>query len=384
MGLGLVHKLIQRFGLPPWLNGYRSLQSLAAEDFCRDYPDLGRFELLRDNEVMHFPLPRNVVDREMLNRSKGEHFLHSFYDVPELETGLAYAVHLKDCLLVRWTNEWSNDFYAVVSANRKNILVPGVGYSPGHGFFIHEKEIPSYRDGSFFLGMWYKNYYLWLTVYLSKMMFARDSHPEKPLILPEENRLSPINRYCLSLAGGDSTIVLSTDCNCWHFDELTLLYENPYRGYFLRKFRDMVQVRFLCGQPQRKIYVSRSNACYRHLKNEQEVQKLFLDHGWEIFQMEELSISDQIILMNETAAFASLHGAAFGNIVFCQEGTHVLEFSVRERPNANFYSLAACLGHHYWLEEALTCGENPQVIYDDAMVDCTRLEDTVKQLEAVL
>ena len=65
----------------------------------------------------------------------------------------------------------------------------------------------------------------------------------------------------------------------------------------------------------------------------------------------------QVALMQETAVLAAPHGAGLTNMMFCREGTHVIEMADLSFPNPNFYATAAALGHHYWIIEAEGIGD---------------------------
>lgn len=376
MTFNFLEKATHKFNLPSWLSGFKYMKCYTPKEFTSKFPKLGKFEVIDNQLSTTNPLPCNISDRIDLNKDKDQ-FPHSFYEVPELVIPQTYKAEFYDCYLCRYTNEWNNDFYALISSNNKSIISPGLGYTPQHKENFSTKNPPSFKSGTFLLGMWYNNYYLWMTNYMSKFLLAKEVGLSN-FVIPS-GRLKSFNNECL--ASLDLNYLnLPKDENCWHFETLSLVSSAPYNGILKNMPFNLCEN----DKKQRKIYVSRQKAKYRHLENEIEVQSLFKAHGWEIHCMEDYSFSEQQNLMSQTVAFASLHGAAFGNITLCPKGAHIFELSVKQRPNANFYALASSLEHHYWVNFIETVGKNKDVIYDNAVADLNKIEDTIKKIKTQL
>ncbi|RYZ18874.1 MAG: glycosyltransferase family 61 protein [Chitinophagaceae bacterium] len=81
-------------------------------------------------------------------------------------------------------------------------------------------------------------------------------------------------------------------------------------------------------KPSRWIWASRSDSPSRNVAWEDELLQCFPKFEKVVFST--LSPSDVIALMNECLVFCGPHGAAFSNIVFQQEGTHVIEMYPEE------------------------------------------------------
>jgi capsular polysaccharide biosynthesis protein len=66
-----------------------------------------------------------------------------------------------------------------------------------------------------------------------------------------------------------------------------------------------------------RIYISRSKINHRPLKNEQEVEKLFETHGFQVIHPQQLSIRDQINIFRNAKWLAGCSGSNMFNCCFC-------------------------------------------------------------------
>lgn len=100
------------------------------------------------------------------------------------------------------------------------------------------------------------------------------------------------------------------------------------------------------ADPYRFIYISRKDALYRKIINEDEVEEYLKEMGFEILQMSELSFLEQVRICAEARIVISPHGAGLTNIVFCK-GAKILEmFSPSYL--GGFSILANQVGNKYW------------------------------------
>jgi capsular polysaccharide biosynthesis protein len=101
--------------------------------------------------------------------------------------------------------------------------------------------------------------------------------------------------------------------------------------------------------PKKIIYVSRSKAKYRKLVNELELIKMLKKNGVEIYNFDNISLTEQIKIAKETRVFISIHGAALTNMLFMNKSQNILEI---RHPNSEiqncYFSLASTLMHNYF------------------------------------
>ena len=79
-----------------------------------------------------------------------------------------------------------------------------------------------------------------------------------------------------------------------------------------------------------KIYIDRSETNSKHppqrtIINESEVKKYLIKNNFITVKLHEKKFSDQINLFKNAECVVGLHGAGFGNIVFCEPRTKVIE-----------------------------------------------------------
>ena len=131
------------------------------------------------------------------------------------------------------------------------------------------------------------------------------------------------------------------------------------------------------AEPHRLIYISRKDALYRKIINEEEVEDYLRDVGFEIVQMSELTFLEQVKICAEARIVVAAHGAGLSNTVFCKN-TKILEFFSPSYVNASFRILAnQCGNEYYYLLGVGAPGSSPPA-WRDYMVDTKAFEKTLE------
>ncbi|MCL2792131.1 MAG: glycosyltransferase family 61 protein [Spirochaetaceae bacterium] len=108
-----------------------------------------------------------------------------------------------------------------------------------------------------------------------------------------------------------------------------------------------------------KIFISRKNANKIRNYNEDEVKEIFLNDGFEIVYPETLSIKDQIAMFHQVKYIAGGSGAAFTNILFCNDHCKCLVFAKSTVPLSIFSTIAHIAGVDLkYITEEATRGKN--------------------------
>jgi hypothetical protein len=120
-------------------------------------------------------------------------------------------------------------------------------------------------------------------------------------------------------------------------------YEN--QSGFVRKIdRDILKKSFLSDTNENnkkpKIYISRLKAPKRSIGNEQDIEKLLRNKGFEIIYAEDLNWLEQIQLYNSSEYIIAPHGAGLANIIWCKKGTKILEIFPYDNLHFCFATLA--------------------------------------------
>lgn len=138
------------------------------------------------------------------------------------------------------------------------------------------------------------------------------------------------------------------------------------------------------------IYISRALTSWRRIVNEVEVERLLASYGFTTYLTEKMNIGQQVELFSKAKVVVSATGAALANLMFAQEGTHVLEISTQESDPVlgEYYceaTWATCedMGHHYsfFHGEAV---DRPGNIRQDMFICLEKLERSLQNILATL
>ena len=119
-----------------------------------------------------------------------------------------------------------------------------------------------------------------------------------------------------------------------------------------------------------RLYISRSQATYRHLINEAEVMNLLEPLGFQSVALESLSVRAQAELLSQAEVVISPHGGGLTNLAFCRSGTKVIELFSPRYVYPCYWFLSNLAG----LEYAYLVGKTPagglhQLLYTDARTE---------------
>lgn len=116
---------------------------------------------------------------------------------------------------------------------------------------------------------------------------------------------------------------------------------------FLRK----KSARVIPNKNFKRIYISRRNALFRQVRNENELEPILKKFGFAIIECESINFYDQVSLFKSAEIVCGPHGAGLTNIAFCNKNTSVLEIIMDERlavnVGASFWELACAGGLDY-------------------------------------
>jgi capsular polysaccharide biosynthesis protein len=99
--------------------------------------------------------------------------------------------------------------------------------------------------------------------------------------------------------------------------------------------------------PSRRLLLSRADMTYRRIANEPELAELLCARGFEVLVPGRLPFAEQIAAFRDASHIVGPHGGAFGNLLFCAPGTHVLETFHPQYGTWAYAMLAAPLGLDY-------------------------------------
>jgi len=131
-------------------------------------------------------------------------------------------------------------------------------------------------------------------------------------------------------------------------------------------------------EPHRLIYISRNDALYRKIVNEEEVEDYLRDIGFEIVQMSELSFLEGVKICAEARVVVGPHGAGLSNTVFCLNAKILEIFS----PSyvGGFWILANQLGNEYYYLLGDDAPGNSPPPWRDFKVDMGTLKSVMDEM----
>ena len=74
-----------------------------------------------------------------------------------------------------------------------------------------------------------------------------------------------------------------------------------------------------------RIFISRSKAQYRRIKNEVALMHLLQEKGFISYCLEDLTIAEQAALFNNAKVIVGPHGSGWANLIFCNPETLIIE-----------------------------------------------------------
>jgi capsular polysaccharide biosynthesis protein len=97
----------------------------------------------------------------------------------------------------------------------------------------------------------------------------------------------------------------------------------------------------------RKIYISRTDAARRKASNSDEIGDMVSALGFEVVTLSKLSFLEQATIFHTSDVIVGEHGSGLANLVFCREGTKVIEILNRFWMYPCFYAIAISVGLEY-------------------------------------
>jgi hypothetical protein len=202
----------------------------------------------------------------------------------------------------------------------------------------------------------HRNYFHWVTQALPAIDWcSKRNGPGAVVALPP---LNAWQKESIMLLGHDElNIVTIEDCSkLYEFEYLE--YCNILSGQASFSLSRTVSDTYsrlrqkICNSPlaTRKIYVGRTDAEARRMRNEAELIEHLRKLDFEIVVPGNLSVAEQIQVFGEAALVVGPHGAGMTNIAFCKPGTIVYELLPSHYGNACFCNLARICDLAYWAD----------------------------------
>jgi capsular polysaccharide biosynthesis protein len=139
------------------------------------------------------------------------------------------------------------------------------------------------------------------------------------------------------------------------------------------------------GAARRRIFVSRARSGTRRITNEAELLRILEAHGFERVFLEDLPVLAQVRLFNDAQIVVSPHGSGLANLVFCREGTSVIEIFSPHYMNVMYWALSNQLELDYaylrGVDKRALSAERGRNVHEDISVDVSQAAVLLEEIE---
>lgn len=133
-------------------------------------------------------------------------------------------------------------------------------------------------------------------------------------------------------------------------------------------------------QKPERIYLSRQQASFRRVLNEEAVFSVLEKYGFQRLYLETMSLAEQAFYLATAKVIVAPHGAGLANLVFCSPGTKVIEFFAPKYVESCYWILSnfCDLQHYYLLGENLNDDSLQLPVHQNILLDLEKLENILR------
>jgi len=231
-------------------------------------------------------------------------------------------------------------------------------------FVRFQREIGARFDTAFFAG-YGAQYYHWSIETSHNFKHYIDNKLDMPLLVHGPHP-HPFQREMLELLGLDKvakpvlsnpgviladTLVVTRHVGAAHCMEPTHI------RWLAGALLERVPERDSVGGPE-KIYISRGDSRRKRIHGEAELIDLLKRKGFTILELAKLSLRDQIAAFANARVVVSAKGAGLTNLIYCAEGTRIVELTPTVDPGFNhFQRLSEIIGADHVYVKSTTADE---------------------------
>ena len=198
----------------------------------------------------------------------------------------------------------------------------------------------------------WRNYYHWMVPILSRIALALDQGllEQRRLVVPEG--LSGWMKDSLSLLGltEDRLVTVPLGRKVQFGDPLLMSsveHVSPACVAALRRRLLTPQERLAATAGGPALFLSRKGQKARRMDNEEAIEDLAADLGFQVVAPQDLGIAGQLRLFASARGVAAVEGAALTNTLFAPPGLRVLAMCCENDMMPIFNDLSIVLGHHH-------------------------------------
>ena len=197
------------------------------------------------------------------------------------------------------------------------------------------------------------NYYHWVLEALPRLaIYASAGIAADCIYAPVQKRFQQESLRLLGFPA--SRIIRATRNSHVLFDRLAISYSKPACNsrtidFLYHSFASHHGI----SQPKElRVFISRRKRGKREITNDDAVFEVLQPLGFKRYDLERMSVSEQIKLFYNAECVVGPHGAGLVNIAFCRQGTKVIEINTPYRATTCFVDIAHYRGLKYQLHLA--------------------------------
>lgn len=225
---------------------------------------------------------------------------------------------------------------------------------------------------------WSREYFHWIADALSRLFVVRDRLDDLILMLPSGYEDLDYVRSSLKAFDVKHVDFIKPDETLHCQNLFTPTHAAPsghYNPAVIRGVRDVLSAYGDSHGEDERIYISRHRATKRRIANEEEVEKILQQFGFQTILAEELSFEQQVQTFSRAQYIVSNHGAGLTNMLFMREGGSVLELRhTSDHINNCYFTLASALNLNYFYQTCTPSSADSNPHTADLIVDPKVLE----------
>ena len=203
---------------------------------------------------------------------------------------------------------------------------------------------------------WWRNYGHWLldSAALLALLPGLAMPEEWQIVIGrhDDPKMRQIAYEALSFLAPSVPIVEHQDNETWLFDELHYTTPVSKPPFFklpqaIAALRSLVLSGSFPNFTIRRLYVARASGRPRPLENEQEIQDLCVESGFQVIEPENYTLRQQAQLFNGAEIIVGIKGAALTNLIFCDSAATVIVLSPDSWAEPFFWDIAGQSGIRY-------------------------------------
>lgn len=218
---------------------------------------------------------------------------------------------------------------------------------PSYNYVILPPTIELTGPWTSVIGRWSEGFYHWFTDALPRLA-ALEEFPENTKILFR----GPMKRY-----QEESLRVLGLLDRMRETKETHLTVEDFYfsspvgmtgctNPASVKWLREAFLPHAAPGNFPAKVFIQREGKT-RGVSNKKEVADLFVEKGWWVVDLEELTFAEQIAVFSRATHIVGEHGAGFTNILWCNSQCHTIELCADNYLNGCYEGISICIGFRH-------------------------------------